>query len=278
MEGLLVLGAYGLRVRGLPEAAVWMQAVDPDADELAVRAEVSPPDWRSSQLGPDHADLRLIGGGRLVARRGVGEARFSLPTRATDADLLHPYLAGAAGLAQRWCGRAALHAGAVATPGGAVVVLGDKAAGKSSTLAWLAAERDETVLTDDLVVVDGGRALSGPRCIDLRQPVVAAYGRRWATEPVRFARRTRLALPPGPEGLSLAGCVVLEWGRRLSVDRVPFRQRLAMLTRQHMFAGVLAPDPLALLDIAALPMVRITRPRHLGVLPAAAGTLIDYWR
>src|SRR5438046_358604 len=95
------LGAYGLRITGLPGASAWMQPVEPDAAELGIHAELAAPDWRPSYLGPELADLRLVGGGRLLARKGSGIARFLLTSRAADADLLHPYLAVAAGLVQR---------------------------------------------------------------------------------------------------------------------------------------------------------------------------------
>jgi hypothetical protein len=49
-----------------------------------------------------------------------------------------------------------------------VLVFGPKAAGKSTTLAWLAEHLGLTIISDDLAVVVDGAVLAGPRSIDLR--------------------------------------------------------------------------------------------------------------
>src|SRR5204862_5782827 len=115
------------------------------------------------------ADLPLVGGGRLRMRRGDERAVFSFAELPPDEDLLHPYLAPAAALAHLWAGREALHGGAFATSAGAVALFAEKDGGKSTTLAWLAAEHRLPVLADDLVVLRNGAVLSAPRCLDLRR-------------------------------------------------------------------------------------------------------------
>ena len=225
------LGAYGLRILGLPAAARWMQPQSSSAPSLTVEAIQAPPDRSPSVLDETRADLSLLNGGRLRANREEPVARFALPVIPGDAELLHPYLAPAAALAWQWAGKEALHAGAFVGRAGAILLFGEKASGKSSTLAWLAAHRGVTVLADDLAVIDGDRVLAGPRSIDLRGSSGAGQlgageldaGELGAT-PVRTDRH-RATLPPAPGSVALGGCVVLAWGSRLELEPVAPRRR-----------------------------------------------------
>src|SRR5262245_16536866 len=127
-----------------PKAAPWVR--------LCVEAGVA--SRRPSRYDGDTADLRLAGGGRLMARRDTADVRIVLPLVPPDPDLLHPYLAPAAALVWRWRGCEAIHGGVFEGRRGAVLLLGGKEAGKSTMLAWLAAE-GFAVLADDLAVIDG---------------------------------------------------------------------------------------------------------------------------
>jgi hypothetical protein len=211
----------------------------------------------------------LVNGGRLRARRGEGAIRYVLPAAASDADLLHPYLAAGAALAWQWQGHEALHAGVCATPAGGVLLLGEKESGKSTTLAWLARNRGTPVIADDLAIIADGRVLAGPRCIDLR-----ADRTRDAGAAVRNGARVRVTLPEAPSALRLAGAAILAWGDALTASPVPPRERLSILARQRTYPPLRA-DELALLDLAALPMFTLMRPRDPAALAAASDALLD---
>jgi hypothetical protein len=269
------LGAYGLILEGLPRAEPWMQPQAPDAPTLAVEVhsagdglEHEPP-----VLTEDMADLPLIGGGRLQLKKNQSVARYYLAPKPSDEDLLHPYVAPAAALFWQWSGREAIHAGAFESGQGAVLVLGDKEAGKSTTLGWLATEGATTVLTDDLAIMDVNMVQAGPRSIDLRTteeiPDLAAHV-------VRNGERQRLRLPACPPALPLAGSVALEWGDRLELSPVGFSERMALIGAQRTFPG-LAANAVAMLELGTAPMVRAVRPRHLSGLADFAKALLDYF-
>ena len=88
---------------------------------------------------------------------------------------MHPYLAPVALVMARWLGREGFHGGGIVAGGGVWGVLGDKTAGKSTTLAWLARE-GVGVVSDDVLVIDGGTALAGPRSVDLREEAAERLG------------------------------------------------------------------------------------------------------
>ncbi len=133
------LGAYGFRLSGVDAATELLAPVEPDWPELELLAVVDdappPPHDRVSE---DRAELTLRSGGWVELDRDASRATYHLHRRVRDGDLLHPYLAPVAALAARWLGRESFHAGAVIVDGGAWALLGDKEAGKSSTLAHLA--------------------------------------------------------------------------------------------------------------------------------------------
>jgi hypothetical protein len=262
------LGAYGLRVEGVPGAARWMQPQRADAPALEIAAEVAPPDDAPSHVDQQLADIRLVEGGRLRARRGEGRVTFSVTRRPSDAELLHPYLAPAAALVWQWAGEEALHAGAVIVEGRAVLVFGEKEAGKSTTLAWLAEQAGLGVLADDLVVVKDERALAGPRSIDLRLDAPVAGGLE-----VRAGERRRLTLAPIEPAAPVAGVVVLAWGDAVAAERIAPSERLGAIADQRTY-GHLEGKPRVLLDLAALPMWLVRRPRTLAALPHVGETLV----
>jgi hypothetical protein len=245
-----------------------MQPQSPRAPCLSIETIEAAPDKSPSRLDESRADLSLSNGGRLRARRGDAVARFALPAVPSDAELLHPYLAPAAALAWQWAGKEALHAGAFVGSAGAILLFGEKEAGKSSTLAWLAERRGVTVLADDLAVIDGDRVLAGPRSIDLRAP---SGDTEPGATPVR-ADRHRASLPVAPGSVTLGGFVVLAWGHRLELEPVPPARRLEVLAMYRTYAA-LPSDPVALLELAARPMFTLHRTRGPDALAAAAELL-----
>jgi len=269
-------GAYGLNIVGLAGAEEWMQALAHSSPLLRVEtARETTRNLERSSLDRTAADLRLVGGGRLRMRRGDERAVFSFPELPPDEDLLHPYLAPAAALAHLWAGREALHGGAFATSAGAVVVLAEKEGGKSTTLAWLAVEHRLPVLSDDLVVLSSGAVLSGPRCLDLRRSALNGIDLDTARV-VRNSERLRLSLPFIPSETPLIGSVVLRWGPRTRLETPTAADRLRELLPHRMYGDRLGGDPPALLQVAALPMLIVTRPRGEEGLREAALALSDY--
>jgi hypothetical protein len=269
-------GAYGLVIEGIPDAAAWMQPQCEGAPVFTMRVH-HPSDSSSSDapstLTEDGADLQLIGGGRLRISNGSPVADYYLPTRPSDEDLLHPYLAPAAALFWQWSGREAIHAGAFEVGGGAVLVLGDKEGGKSTTLGWLATEGGATVLTDDLSVLEGSIVHAGPRSIDLRVngavPGVSAHL-------VRSGQRHRLRLSEAPAAVPLTGVAVLQWGASVELEPVPLAERIPLIARQRTFPAV-APSAVGLLELSSVPMIRASRPRDLAGLASFGRALLDYF-
>jgi hypothetical protein len=144
-------------------------------------------------------------------------------------------------------------------------------------LAWLSAELDQEVVTDDLCVLEAGAVLPGPSCIDLREPTADRYASRWSGELVRSDGRIRLALRSGgTDPVPVAGTVVLAWAERLVIEPIPPAERLGLIAAQRYF-GSLEPDPVAVLDVLSRPMVRLLRPPDLSWLPAAAEALLAHW-
>lgn len=165
---------------------------------------------------------------------------------------MHPYLVPAAAAFCSWSGREAYHAGAVVLGGRAWAVVGDRQAGKSSTLAVLAS-RGYPVLADDLLVLDGHRVLAGPRLIDLRAPAAARLGIHEQLSSAREGGRWRMPIGPAPEA-ELAGWIYLRWGTEVAVRHVPLGERVARLI-------ALGPTQrTAVLTLTALPTYELVRP------------------
>jgi hypothetical protein len=222
----------------------------------------------------DHsADLPLLGGGRLRLTRGQPEAHYFLAQRPSDEDLLHPYVAPAAAVMWQWAGREAIHAGAFQAGAGAVLVLGDKEAGKSTTLGWLATHGGVNVLTDDLAVLDGTQVLAGPRSIDLR-PTAETTGQTLPL--VRDGERHRLRLPAVDAALPLCGVVLLEWGPKIELAPVRFPERLPLISRQRTFPS-LTPNAVTMLELGSAPTIWARRPQGLSGLAAFGPALVDYF-
>jgi hypothetical protein len=274
------LGAYGLRIHGLEAASSSLQPVAEGSAELAVdwhlATSASSDDERPSELTTDRADLRLLGGGRLRMARGDGRVTFSLPQPPSVDELVHPYLAPAAALAQLWQGNEALHAGAFATGSGAVLLLGGKEDGKSTTLAWIARRHRLPVIADDLAVIVGGSVLAGPRCIDVRANSEIDPDALGGEQVVRGEERRRVTLSPAPGALPIVAVVCLRWGDGPALEQRSVAERLPTLIGQRMFHAQLALDPVSVLDLAGLPMLTLTRPRGERGLEAGIELLLDH--
>jgi hypothetical protein len=223
-----------------------------------------------ASLGEADAVIPLDGGSHAVVERDGLRATLVSPQPWPAQLLVHPFLAGPAMAVTWWEGRESLHGGAFVAGGAAWALVADKGSGKSTTLAWLARDGIE-VLADDLVVIGDGRALPGPRCIDVPLPAAERFGLCGDGRSARTAKR-RMTLPPVGDA-PLAGLVHLSWGDRVEVCRVGVAERLGRLA-PHRGVRLAPRDPRVLVDLAALPALELRRPRGLDSVPAAAEALL----
>jgi hypothetical protein len=267
----LSIGAYGLKLSAPPGLAELLVSA-PDS-WLPWRLEIAHGDGLAEETIDDvraTAPLQPAGWAEVV--RAERLTRFLTPAPLDPAALAHPYLAFTAAVAARWAGRQTLHAGAVRAGNGAWGVIGARGRGKSSTLAHLAT-RGLGVVADDVLVIAGGAALAAPRCLDLREDAAAALGLGTPLGRIAGRERWRVRTAPIPAETPLRGFLVLEWGDRLERAPVSAAERLELIFAS-LTVHLPPPDPPALLDLAALPMWRVRRPRRLGSLPEI-GKLIE---
>lgn len=222
-------------------------------------------------LTGETATLLLIEQEWATMTRATGEVVFHTHHEISDPDLVHPYLAAPAGVVAQWHRRTAFHAGGVVAAGGGWAVLGDKGAGKTSTLAHLHL-RGIPIVADDLVVLEGATAFAGPRCLDLRPPTVPTLGDAAVGELVRAGERFRLMLPPLDWSMPFKGCIVLEAGDEIELRPVGAAERLSSLTPQWMWGE---RDAVALLDVIAAPMLVLRRPLRWDALGEALDVLVE---
>ena len=267
--------AYGLRLNGVEAARELLGPALPGwpAYELSTRVGEAHGDLQ--WLRPDSARVRLAAGGHVEIDRRRSRAVFTLSAPARAAELVHPHFASAAAVAGRWLERESFHAGALEAGGGAWVVLGDKGAGKSSLLALLALG-GQTVVADDVAVVDRGCAvMAGPRLIDLRGDAAERLGTGRALGRVGLRERWRMSLGPAPALLPLRGFVSLGWSEDSSVEKVRPGQRLARLLNHRVIHRLPPRDPAFLLELSSLPMLELRRPRAWEAGDEAAERLLD---
>jgi hypothetical protein len=213
------------------------------------------------------ATLALRNGGEIVIDRTAGSLLFRVPHDLRPDDLAHPYLAPAAAVIGHWLGRESIHAGAVAMHGRVWALIGDREAGKSSTLGWLAA-RGTPVLCDDMLVVDGLKPLVGPRMVDLRPDAARRLGIGEDIGVTGARERWRVRLDPVPEDLPLGGWIFLAWGERVEVRPLGAAERLARLL-PHRGLRVPGKDPEALVELATLPAWELRRPARWDAMEGA---------
>jgi hypothetical protein len=226
--------------------------------------------WEES-FSNDIAEIALINDGWVTLER-EGRAYFVMPSRPSDEELIHPWLATVASTFNLWHGRHVLHGGVVVSGGRAVAVIGDREYGKSSLLAWMARDPSIEILADDLVIIEEGRVLAGPRCIDLRPGAAEALSRRGDTQVVRDAERLRLRLPQCSADAPLAAIVVLEWsdGPGVSITPLGATEALEILLNHALDGGAHG----RLLELLDVPVWRLCRPRSWDIMSQAARELV----
>jgi hypothetical protein len=235
-----------------------------------VRVEPNPPlriEW-----GPDRACHPLLGGHQIEIRREPLAVDLVLARPTAPECVVAPHLTSAASTIATWMGRAAIHGGAFLYGGGAWVLLGDKGHGKSTTLGWLA-KAGVPIVTDDLVVCDGGDVLAGPRCVDLRPEPAREMNAGRELGIVGTRERWRLDVPACPPNSRLRGWIFLEWGPEIAVQSLSPVERMSRLA-QHRAIAVPWDDPAVLLDLAARPAFAWYRPKGWRNVEPAIATLL----
>jgi hypothetical protein len=224
----------------------------------------------------DCARLTIGSDGSLVIDRASRTSVFTMPCLLSDAELVHPYVAGTAAIAARWHGWQSFHAGGFAVGDEVWGVVGDRGLGKSTLLAALAG-LGAAVVSDDLLVVRDGRVLAGPRCIDLREQSAAELGVGHNIGVVGNRERWRVQLGAVEPELPLAGWITLAWDSELVIDRVAPAERFLRLL-DNLTVVLDPPDPPAVLALASLPMWTLRRPRRLDGVNASAELLVSHLR
>lgn len=223
-------------------------------------------------IGHDQARLWLAPHGSLVIDRASRTSVFTMRSAPSDAELAHPYLAATAAIAARWDGWQSFHAGAFVVAGRAWGVIGDRGLGKSSLLAALGG-LGVPVLSDDVLVLRDGRAMAGPRCVDLREHAARELGIGRSIGVVGTRERWRIMLAPVDAEVPLAGWVTLDWGPEAVIERIAPADRFPLLL-DNLTVVLEPPDPPAILALASLPMLTLRRPRRLDRLTASAELLV----
>jgi hypothetical protein len=264
------VGAYGLRLEGF--APVLLNAGPPDGWPPVRLVQQSGSAYDDVTVGPESARFTLRRDGAVVADRATRTVTVSTLQPVSDDELVHPYLAWVASAFARWDGREAYHGGGVVLNGGAWGVTGDRGTGKSTLLAY-GASVGRPVLSDDLLVLDRGAALAGPRCVDLRSGAAAelGLGREVSTE---RRERHRVELPAVALEVPFRGWILLAWAERLGIRRVPPGEALVRLGGQRMMQ-LHEARPEGLLDQATLPVWELARPRDFSHLPRSLALIDD---
>ncbi len=268
-----VAGAYGFRLSGVPDAgALLVDAPEtwPPLDLIRIEADGSRPEIE--QVTDIRARLWLPGGAWATLDRERSSARLAIPDEITDGALVHPYLAPVALVMARWLGREGFHGGGIVVGDGVWGVLGDKTAGKSTTLAWLA-RQGVGVVSDDVLVIDGANVLAGPRSVDLREEAARRLGVGDPMGRVGQRERWRYVLPPVEPELPLRGWITLAWGEKTTIEPIRGAGRLPALL-PHRGVRMSPLDPSVLVRFSALPHLRFIRPRDWAALPGAAERLL----
>jgi hypothetical protein len=260
-----------LTILGLERATALLPVAGRRWPAVRVERELLDGEPGPPRIGDERVELRLVGGGQLALDRERRVATFRTPRLLDDEELAHPYLAPVGSYFAGWLGREALHAGAFFAGGGVWALVGAKADGKSTTLAWLALAGCP-VLTDDVLVLDGESALAGPRCLDLREETAIELGLADHSGQARGGERWRLPLSAIEPELPFRGFVFLSWAEQVELLPVRPADRLARLAASRNARA--AKEPVGLLDLARLPAFELRRPRAWAALPEAGGRLL----
>jgi hypothetical protein len=121
------------------------------------------------------------------------------------------------------------------------------------------------------------QGFAGPRCIDLRRETASALGLGINLGVVGTRERWRLQLDPVAAEFPLIGWISLGWGKP-TILGVSMQQRISTLYECiALRVEQRDPDMLArLMDLIALPMVQVQRPRSIASLDSTAAAIFDH--
>ncbi|MGH3755461.1 MAG: hypothetical protein ACRDRP_22750 [Pseudonocardiaceae bacterium] len=272
------LGAYGLHLAGLDAASRYLVEAPATWPQLAIERAVGPAaSIDQGTMDDDWAEFRVLDRSGRVGHARIDRAplaaRFTGPGGFDDDAIIHPGLSMLAAIANRWLGRDAFHAGAFLTGDGAWAVMGAREAGKSTTLAHLAA-KGRGIVADDVLIIDNGHAFAGPRCIDLREGAADWLGQGERINTIGERRRWRVHVPPVPPTVPLRGWILPTWGDRVELEPVAAVRRLPLLYANLALTRI-PRHPDRLLGLAALEFLVFRRPRRWETMDEAAATLLD---
>ncbi len=223
------IGAYGFELAGVPDAAHLLVDAPESWPLLTIVREPARARPAIEEVTDDHARLWLASGASAELERATARARLRLPGNTTDGAIVHPLSRargadhGAAGSAARGCTGAGWWP--IAAYG---LCSGEKTAGKSTTLAAMALS-GVGVVSDDVLVIDAGHVLAGPRSIDLRGEAARRFGVGEPLGRVGARERWRLPLAGVASELPLKGWITLAWGEAIAIDHLRGAERLAAL-------------------------------------------------
>jgi hypothetical protein len=270
-------GAYGLYLPTLADTGALL--VDAPEEWTEWQIDLAVGDGRPTEfLDDSHARLVCEPSGWVDIDRAARSSTIHLPEVPGLEEIVQPRLGITSVVAAYWQGDHRFHAGAFVADGLAWGILGTKGDGKSSLLAGLASSGVQ-VLADDVLIVDRRlNALAGPRCIDLRRGAARALGMGSSIGVVGTRERWRTQLPQVPCEVPLGGFVCLEWGGA-AVSQVSPEDRVRKLLasqalligEQHRDTAMLA----SLMELIALPMLSMRRPRAIDRIVETGETLLD---
>jgi hypothetical protein len=266
------LGAYGLRLSGVSGLDEFL--VDAPAGWTPVELVLRSGTVETSEGWTEGRRARFVtlSGGLIELDLDRGEAILTAANVPTAEEIVHPYLSSVGAMAGYLKAQESFHAAAVEVAGGAWGVVGDREAGKSSTLAAFTVA-GFPLICDDTLVVSAGAALAGPRSIDLREDAARALGLGEELGVVGTRERWRLHVGPVEPEVELRGWIFLEWGDELEVEPLAVPDVLSRLLKQR--AVKLPPrEPEAMLELASLGGLLLRRPRGLYGLTATVDAVV----
>ena len=253
-SGRVVLGAYGLTIE-MPDAAAVLGPAESSWLSWTV-VQIRGSEEVEEFIGSSSAAKPYPEGGCTRVDRRTSTTTFVLPEPRPADLIVHPMLSFTAVVAARWSGAQSFHAGAFVVDGGAWGVLGRKGAGKSTLLATVAAH-GYPVVCDDVLIVRGRCCLAGPRAIDLREGVAPRFPCASFRGVINGRERWRLPLPQIAAEVPLHGWLALDWGPT-SIAPLGASERFGVLA-ESLAVRLAPPDPSALFDLAAMPMLSVRR-------------------
>ncbi len=260
---------------------------------MSAAGEDPPIDWfpfqpregvRMGRRG-SHLAIEWDGIGRLIATPSGADAHFT-PAEGVDASVLAKFRATSLLACQRYlAGALSLHGSAVRLASGAVVLVGDNGAGKSTAAMALVAYGDAAFMADDIVPIDwvGGVPVVTPveDALWLMGDASASFGleppsgekgpyvpRSRAGAPERLAAIVHLTFDESVDGLAFEPLLGQETFLVLSQAQVCYssggdQETLSQLsTRAHL--------------ADAVPVVRLRRRRSLDALTVLPVALSDH--